>query len=195
MFDWAGIVFGGIFHGAKVLIVRRKMAGEVFLQSKLEVVFDHKMMEENKRCKRSDSPWSMAIRRKLSNREFSQVCIRGICVRLRCFEGLGEEVGVSRLMVMVMMMVMVTTVVMNMVMMVMTMLGRWWQTIMKRWWRRLLRLQFSRVARSETAIFNCLHFRLNLRSGEKDAELFWPIQVRGRGNRYVYVQFSRLRMN
>ena len=55
-FDLAGNVFGGIFHGAKVLIVRRKMAGEVFLQSKLEVVFDHKMMEENKSCKRSDSP-------------------------------------------------------------------------------------------------------------------------------------------
>ena len=66
----------------------------------------------------------MAIRLKLSNREFSQVCIRGICVRLRCFEGLGEGVGVSRLMVMVMVKMMVTTVVMNMVMMVMTMLGR-----------------------------------------------------------------------
>ena len=34
MFDRAGIVFGGIFHGAKVLIVRRKMAEEVFLQSR-----------------------------------------------------------------------------------------------------------------------------------------------------------------
>ena len=37
-FDWAGIVFGGIFHGAKVLIVRRKMAGEVFLQSRLRPI-------------------------------------------------------------------------------------------------------------------------------------------------------------